>query len=110
MPANVERMNVSKQAIKAATRGNTTLRENGTAPASGYPRAAALPKVRTLFEGAHLFRKVRILENPDDSFEDAHLFPRCAPAHAVTENGSGNARLPIADRPANGEHTSGRVN
>jgi hypothetical protein len=28
------------------------------------------------------FSNVRILENPDDSFEDAHLFPRCAPAHA----------------------------
>jgi len=36
-------------------------------------------KMRTLFEGAQPFRKVRILENPDDSFEDAHPFPRCAP-------------------------------
>ena len=89
MPANVERMNVSKQAIKAATRGNTTLRENGTAPASGYPRAKALPKVRTLFEDAHLFRKVRILENADDSFEDAHPFPRCAPAQPRREPDSG---------------------
>ena len=32
----------------------------------------------TVFEGAHQSRKVRILENLDDSFEDAHPFPRCA--------------------------------
>jgi hypothetical protein len=35
-------------------------------------------KMRTLFEDAHPFRKVSILENPEDSFEDAHLFARCA--------------------------------
>jgi hypothetical protein len=34
--------------------------------------------VRTPFEDAHRFSKVRILENPDDFFEDAHPFPRCA--------------------------------
>ena len=50
-----------------------TLRVNGTGC-----RAAALPKVRTGFEGAQRFREVRILENPGDSFEDAHHFPRCA--------------------------------
>src|SRR5580700_2574544 len=35
-------------------------------------------KVRTSFEDAHRIRKVRILENPDVFFEDAHPFPRCA--------------------------------
>jgi hypothetical protein len=39
-------------------------------------------KVRTAPEGAQPFAKVRILENPDDSFEDAHPFPRCAPKSA----------------------------
>jgi hypothetical protein len=49
----------------------------------------ALAKVRTGFEGAHCFRKVRILENPDDSFEDAHVFPRCAPKTcASSQNGA----------------------
>jgi hypothetical protein len=62
--------------IEAETSGNTTLRANGTGC-----RAAALPckKVLTWFEGAHFFREVSILENPDDSFEDAHPFPRCSP-------------------------------
>jgi hypothetical protein len=89
----------SKQhkAIEAEASVCTTLRKNGTAPASGYPRAAALPKVRTLFEGAQAFRKVRILENPGDSFEDAHPFPRCAPktAQLRKETGSvtGSGRL-----------------
>jgi hypothetical protein len=36
-------------------------------------------KMRTLFEDAHHSREVRILENLGDSFEDAHLFPRCSP-------------------------------
>jgi hypothetical protein len=45
-------------------------------------RATALPKVRTGFEDAHPFREVRILENPDDFFEDAQPFPRCAPKTA----------------------------
>jgi hypothetical protein len=42
-------------------------------------------KVRTLFEGAQHVGEVRILENPEDSFEDAHPFPRCAreTAHLV---------------------------
>jgi hypothetical protein len=35
-------------------------------------------KVRTSFEDAHPSSNVRILENPDDSFEDAQPFPRCA--------------------------------
>jgi hypothetical protein len=35
--------------------------------------------MRTLFEDARLSREVRILENLGDSFEDAHLFPRCSP-------------------------------
>jgi hypothetical protein len=35
-------------------------------------------KVRTWFEGAQGFSKVRILENLGDFFEDAHPFPRCA--------------------------------
>jgi hypothetical protein len=39
-------------------------------------------KVRTAPEGAQPFAKVRILENPDDSFEDAHPFTRCAPETA----------------------------
>jgi hypothetical protein len=41
-------------------------------------RRSLASKVRTAFEGAHQSRKVRILENPEDSFEGAHLFPRCA--------------------------------
>ncbi len=41
-------------------------------------QGGALPKVRTGFEDAHRFSKVRILENPGDLFEDAHPFPRCA--------------------------------
>jgi hypothetical protein len=36
-------------------------------------------KVRTLFEGAQPFSKVRILENPEDFFEGAQPLPRCAP-------------------------------
>jgi hypothetical protein len=70
---------IPKQAIKAETGGNTTLRANGT-----ECRAKALPKMLTPFEGAHLFREVSILENSDDSFEDAHPFPRCSPEHAKT--------------------------
>jgi hypothetical protein len=66
-----------KRAIEAEIRGNATLRQSGTGC-----RAEALPKVRTLFEDAHRFRKVRILENPDVSFEEAHPFPRCAPKTA----------------------------
>jgi hypothetical protein len=61
------------KAIEAEASVCTTLRENGTGC-----RAEALPKVLTLFEDAHPFRKVSILENPEDSFEDAHLFARCA--------------------------------
>jgi hypothetical protein len=81
---------VENNAIEADASACATLRENGTAPASGYPRAEALPKVRTLFEDAHHFLKVRILENAGDSFEDAHPFPRCAPktAQLRTEMGS----------------------
>jgi hypothetical protein len=52
-----------------------------------YPVQSAVPlllpsKVRTGFEDAHPCSKVRILENPDDSFEGAHPFPRCAPKTA----------------------------
>jgi len=80
----------SKQNVEAETSGNTPLRKSGTAPASGYPRAEALPKVRTGFEDAQGFQEVRILENPGDSFEDAHPFARCAPktAHLRMEQGS----------------------
>jgi hypothetical protein len=46
-----------------------------TAPGPGQRPGS---KVRTAFEDAHGFRKVRILENPGDFFEDAHPFPRCA--------------------------------
>jgi hypothetical protein len=42
------------------------------------PEGHGPSKVRTLFEDAHHFVKVRILENPEDSFEDAQLIPRCA--------------------------------
>ena len=73
----------------------TTLRENGSSPASGYPRAAALPA-----EGAHFvrrcapFSKVRILENPGDFFEDAHPFPRCArKTGGLSEGGKKNRAL-----------------
>jgi hypothetical protein len=83
--------------IDAEASACTTLRANGTAPASGYPRAEALPKVRNLFEGAQQFSKVRILENAGDSFKDAPPFPRCAPktAHLRRETGSvtGSGRL-----------------
>src|SRR5579872_6893663 len=72
----------SKQAIEAATSGNTTLRLNGTGC-----RASALPKVRRGFEGAQGFRRVRILENLRDFFEGAHPFPRCAPKTAHLRRG-----------------------
>src|SRR5580698_4242704 len=69
----------ANKAIDAEASACATLRENGTAPASGYPRARGpASKVRSSFEGAHHFLKVRILENAGDSFEDAHPFPRCA--------------------------------
>ena len=35
-------------------------------------------KMRTGFEDAQLLDAVRILENPEDLFEGAHPFPRCA--------------------------------
>ena len=68
--------NTTQQRVEADASVYTTLRENGTAPASGGRGPAS--KVRTSFEDAHHFSKVRILENPEDSFEDAHPFPRCA--------------------------------
>jgi hypothetical protein len=83
---------VSKQhkAIKAETRGCATLRVIGTGS------RAAPWKVRTLFEDAHQIRRVRILEKPEDSFEGAQLFPRCAPktAHLRVENGCGMEHEP----------------
>jgi hypothetical protein len=92
------RRTVAPNAIKAEASACATLRANGTAPASGYPRATALPcsKVRKLFEGAQGFRKVRILENPEDSFEDAHPFSRCArkTAHLRAEYGAGPSTGP----------------
>jgi hypothetical protein len=51
------------------------LRPEGSSPKSGQSPGS---KVRTWFEGAHCFSKVRILENLGDFFEDAHPFPRCA--------------------------------
>ena len=39
-------------------------------------QGTALAKVRTGFEGCAPFSKVRILENPDDSFEDAQPFSK----------------------------------
>jgi hypothetical protein len=55
----------ANKAIKAEARACATLRENGTAPASGYPRAGALlPKVRTAFEDAHGFRKCASWKTP----------------------------------------------
>src|ERR1700722_9743003 len=68
------------KAIEAEASACATLRNNGT-----WCRAAALPKVRTLFEDAHHFSKVRILENAGDSFEDAHLFARCARKLSIFE-------------------------
>jgi hypothetical protein len=73
-----QRTNLLETSARAEAGGCATLRVSGTAPASGYPRARALRKVRTPFEDAHAFSKVRILENPDDFFEDAQPFPRCA--------------------------------
>jgi Protein of unknown function (DUF1553)/Protein of unknown function (DUF1549)/Planctomycete cytochrome C len=43
--------------------------------------------VRNFFEGAQQFRKVRILENLGDFFEDAHRFARCAPKTAHLREG-----------------------
>src|SRR5580704_19150217 len=48
------------------------------APTAPGPGRCPGSKVRTVFEDAHHFREVRILENPGDFFEDAHPFPRCA--------------------------------
>jgi hypothetical protein len=83
-------------ANEAEISGNKTLRENGTGC-----RAKALPKMRTGFEGAHGFREVRILENPEDSFEDAHPFPRCAPetAHLRVQSKIENPKLPDGTSP-----------
>src|SRR5580658_8466944 len=63
-----------------------------TAPGAGR----ALPKVRTGFEDAHCFSKVRILENPDDSFEDAQAFTRCARKTAHLRGTERRVRLPWA--------------
>jgi hypothetical protein len=63
----------AKKATGAEARRCATLRVNGTGC-----RAVLLPKVRTSFEDAHGFWEVRILENLEDFFEDAHPFPRCA--------------------------------
>ena len=76
------RFDTQHKAIEAEASACATLRENGNGC-----RAEALPKVRTMFEDAHPFREVRILENPGDSFEGAHPFPRCAPkTEAPSEN------------------------
>src|ERR1700722_11133096 len=61
-----------------------------TAPSPGRRPGS---KVRTGFEDAHRFSKVRILENPGDSFEDAHLFPRCARKLSIFE--TRRARSPV---------------
>jgi hypothetical protein len=91
-------LSTQHNAIEADASVCTTSSANGTAPASGYPRATALPcsKVRKLFEGAQGFRKVRILENPEDLFEDAHPFPRCArkTANLRAEYGAGPSTGP----------------
>jgi hypothetical protein len=55
-----------------------------TAPGAG-PRPCL--KVRNLFEDAHGFRKVRIWENLENSFEGAHPFRRCAPKSAHLRRG-----------------------
>jgi hypothetical protein len=39
-------------------------------------QGCALAKVRTFVRRCALFSKVRILENPDDFFEDAHPFSK----------------------------------
>jgi len=49
-------------------------------------------KVRTLFEDAQPFQQVRILEKPGDSFEGAHLFPRCARKLRTFERSAVRAR------------------
>jgi len=62
---------------------NTEVQRGSAARLCAGLLSRSLPsKVRTSFEDAHPFRKVRILENLDDSFEDAHRFPRCAPKTA----------------------------
>jgi hypothetical protein len=73
-------LSTQHKAIEAEAGVCTTLRANGTAC-----RAEALPKVRKSFEDAHPFLEVRILENAGDSFEDAHLFPRCARKLSIFE-------------------------
>jgi hypothetical protein len=52
-----ERISIENNTLEAEARRCATSRVNGTAPASGYPRARALPKVRNSFEDAHGFRK-----------------------------------------------------
>jgi hypothetical protein len=65
-------------------------------------------KVRTSFEDAHWFSKVRILENPDDSFEGAHPFPRCAlkTAHLRRNRATRSSRPSSPARPSRGRRES----
>ena len=61
-------------------------------------------KVRTLFEDAQAFRKVRILEKPEDFFEDAHLFPRCAPKTAHLRRGRDRSPVPAGSQALSRTH------
>jgi hypothetical protein len=56
-------------------RAVATRLDASTAPG---PRRRPDSKVRTAYEDARCFSSVRILGNPDDSFEDAHRFRTCA--------------------------------
>ena len=73
------------KAIEAEASGSTTLRENGTAPASGYPSANALlrrcargSKVRTVFEMCASWKSPRISSKMRTLIQDAH--ENCAPS------------------------------
>jgi hypothetical protein len=65
-----------------------------TAPGAG---PAALPKVRTSVRRCALFAKVRILENPDVCFEDAHRFSKMRNFSWVP---SDCTRAGVCERPA----------
>ncbi len=99
---------VENDAIEAEVSARTTLRENGTARGC---RAEALPKVRTLFEGAQPFRKLRILENPEDSFEDPHPVSKmrtenCTPSRAERCQTEGCEHFILTQSPLATENTT----
>ena len=68
--------------IEAETSLCMTLRDNGTAPASGYPRATALP-----VEGAHLVRRCSPFSKSEHLGKPRGFLRRCAPlCKVLTKN------------------------